>query len=340
MKREQLLDAIGGVDESLLMETEQNIRHGRKTVGRLVFVAAVVTAFAITVAASTALFAGLINGDNGTTNQNLSTGMGKFVYSDDSVYYGTAGRIYQYDTQGNLLKEYLLDSENATPHYMFATEDSLVYSDGFVGLTILPKDGSEPKTALEDVAMTYVHIDGMQLYTTNGAEMLTRIDLVTMEKTDLLENVYAYYVDDSYIYAVRSSAGNCYYRSPKDVVDFEKIMLDFIPNKVIADGESLYFSEWIDEDRREEGRSRYQLNCVKDGITTKLPVYSWFYQIVDDCVLYREEGTDALKSYDMKTGEKQTLAEDVFEFAVLKDRYVCIDPYNGDVVILDWETVK
>ena len=117
-------------------------------------------------------------------------------------------------------------------------------------------------------------------------------------------------------------------------------MLDFTPNKVIADGECLYFCEWIDENRRGEGEPRYQLNRVEDGVTTKLQVYSWFYQIVNDCVLYREEGTDALKSYNMKTGETQILAANVFEFAVLKDRYVCIARYDEDVVILDWDNNK
>lgn len=335
MKREQLLEAIGGVDEMLLMETEQ-MRPKGKILERLVLIAAVVAVLAMTVAAATELFGGLKN-NNGATVENLATGMGTFIYSGDSIYYGTDGRIIQYDTAGNVLREYPLESEYVVPHYLFAMEGAIVYTDGYVGLNILPLDGSEPQTVFEDVSMTYVYVDGNQLYTTNGTEMLTRIDLLTGEKTELLENVSTYYVDDTYIYAVQTGREQCYFRSRKENIAFEKITLDFDPNKVIADGEDLYFCQWIEEDQREEGDPRYQVNRVSGGTVTPLPVYSWFYQILDGCVLYREDSTYSLKSYNTITGETKTLATDVFDFAVLEDRYICVDRYGAEVLILEWE---
>jgi hypothetical protein len=93
-----------------------------------------------------------------------------------------------YDTAGNVLQEYPLESEYVTPHYLFAMEEAIVYADGYMGLNILPLDGGEPQTAFDDVGMTCVYVDGNQLYTTNRSDMLTRIDLLTGEKTELLEN--------------------------------------------------------------------------------------------------------------------------------------------------------
>jgi len=40
----------------------------------------------------------------------------------------------------------------------------------------------------------------------------------------------------------------------------------------------------------------------------------------------------------VSTGEVTTLAENVFEFSVLEDRYICIDEFNTDPVIYDWLT--
>ena len=334
MNREQLLQAIGGVDETMLQETEQAVRPKRNPIGRLVLVAAIVAALAVSVAAATELFAGL-KGNNDTTVENLATGMGTFIYSDGNIYYGTFGKIVKYDTAGNVLQEYPMESEYVTPHYLFAMEEAIVYTDGYMGLNILPLDGGEPQTAFDDVGMTYVYVDGNQLYTTNRSDMLTRIDLLTGEKTELLENVSTYYVDDAYIYAVQEGREQCYFRSEKGTDTFEKIALPFVPNKVIADGENLYFCQWIEEELREEGDPRYQVIQVCGDTVTPLPVYSWFYQVLDDCILYREEYTNALKSYNMNTGDTETLATNVFDFAVLEGRYICVERFNEDVLILD-----
>lgn len=56
MKKEQLMEAIGGVDENLLMESEQITRRSAKPLKRLILAAAVVAALVVTVMASTDLF--------------------------------------------------------------------------------------------------------------------------------------------------------------------------------------------------------------------------------------------------------------------------------------------
>lgn len=355
MKKEQLMEAIGGVDERLLMETEQVARR-HKPLGRLILVAAVVAALAITVAASTDFFTGLLGAeDNGASASNLSTGMAGFVYSDGYIYQGVPGYIYKCDADGNILKAYPLSDKFETPHYMFATEDAIVYVNGMGvytesetedapnrdriwGLRVQPKDGSAPYSICPGVEATHSYADGNQLYFNNGGTMLSRIDLVTQERTDLMENVFSYFVDETYIYAIENGNDKCIFRSRKDEISFERIELDFDPNNIVADGEDLYICEWVDEEEQKTLGERYRVNLVRDGITTQLPVYSWFYQVLDGCVLFIERDTYLLKSYNVATGETVTVAENVFEFTVLEDRYICIDHFNTNAVIYDWQT--
>lgn len=362
MKKEQLLEAIGGVSEDMLLESEQRTRRSGKTVRRIVLVAAIVAALAVTAVASTGILTGILKAEeNGTSASNLATGMGNFVYSDGYIYRGVPGYIYKCDPDGNIVKAYPLSDQLETPHHMFATADAIVYvnsmglpvepedetapnRESHWGLRVQLKDGSEPYSICPDVEATHAYADGDQLYINNGGTMLSRVDLVTMEQTDLLENVYSYFVDDTYIYAIQNNYGNngdanCYFRSAKDVIAFEKIPLPFDPNNIVADGEDLYICEWMNQDDQKATGERYRVNRVHDGEVTPLPVYSWFYQVLDGCVLYIDRAdTYPLKCYDLATGETTTLAENVFEFSVLEDRYICIVTFNEDPRIYDWQT--
>jgi len=356
MKKEQLLEAIGYADEQFLMETETVPRRSGFRMKYLGLIAAIVAVITVTAMASTGFFGSLLKGEsNGSSVSNLATGMGNFVYTADGIYHGVPGFIYKCDFEGTVVKTYPLGDELETPHYMFAVEDAIVYVNSMGvpvepadetaptrednwGLRVLPLDGAEPYSICPGVSVTHAFADGNQLYTTNGATMLSKIDLVTLEKTDLLENVHSYYVDDTYIYAVQSENANCYYRSRKDTIRFEQISVSFYPNKILADGEDLYICEWMNEEDQKETKHRYRVNLIRNGETTALPVYSWFYQVLDGNILYREEETYALKCYEVSTGEVTTLAENVFEFSVLEDRYICIDEFNTDPVIYDWLT--
>lgn len=356
MKKEQLLDAIGAVDESLLMETEQTTRRNTKPLRRFVLVAAIVTVLVVTAMASTDFFTGLLSAKgNGSSASNLSTGMAGFVYSDGYIYQGVPGYIYKCDTDGNIVKTYPLSDKFETPHYMFATEDAIVYINGmgvavepkdetapnredFWGLRVQPKDGSAPYSICPGVEATHAYADGDQLYFNNGGTKLSRVDLVTFEQTDLMENVFSYYVDENYIYAIENGEEHCIFRSAKDAVAFKKIELSFDPNNIVADGNDLYICEWMNEDDQKATGQRYRVNLVRDSATTQLPIYSWFYQVLDGCVLYIERDTYFLKSYELATGEVTTIAENVFEFSVLEGRYICIVTFNDDPIIYDWQT--
>lgn len=355
MKREQLLQAIGGVGDSLLLESEQIPSRKRFPAGKLVLVAALVALLTLTAAAATGVFAGLFEDTGGSAQMsNLATGMRTVVWSDGYLYHGVTGYIYKCDTQGNVLNKFPLGDRYETPAYLFATEDAIVYvtitgvpvaegegadREHHWGLRRISKNGSAPESLFPDIICSNVYVEGTQLYTTNRGQMLTRIDLATLESTELLDNTHEYFVDDTYIYAVQSGNEQCYFRSRKDTIHFEKIALDFDPNKIVADGENLYLCHWLDEEtrRQEDIDHRYQVCLVRNGITTPLPVYSWFYQILNDCVLYRDDA-DRLMQYHTKTGQTRMLAENVYEFSVLDEQHVFVETFNADPILLDLET--
>jgi len=355
MKKEQLLEAIGYADEKLLLETENPSRRAGFRFGRVALVAAIIAILTVTAMASTGFFAGLLKAEeNGSSASNLATGVGNFIYTDEGIYCGVPGFIHKCDMEGKITKTYPLSDKFETPLYMFATKDAIVYVNNMGlavepedetapgreehwGLRVLPLDGSKPYSICPGVEATHAYADGDQLYFTNGGTMLSRIDLVTFVQTDLLENVYSYFVDDTYIYAVKNENTKQYFRSRKDTISFERIELGFDPNKIIADGEDLYICEWMDDADKKATGFRYRVNLVRNGETIPLPIHSWFYQILDGCVLYCEEGNYILKCYDVATGETTVIADNVFEFTVLQDRYICIDKFNETPVLYDWQ---
>ncbi len=341
MKNIDLLEAIGLANEQYLHESEGTSKKKLHPVRRIALVAAVIAVFVFTVMASTGILKGLLDaGKNGATVANLSSGMGSFVYHEDSIYYGTFGKIYRYDMEGNVLNTYSLANNQEAPRYMFASEDAIVYvtNGASQALTVQPRDGSEPHSVDLGTEITNAYADGQMLYTHCGGTMLCRIDLVTMEITELLRDVSSYYVDDTYIYAVQTRGEKEIYRSKKDMIQFEPVTLDIIPNKVLAHGESLYICRWLDADEQKETGHRYGISLIEGNNQTNLPVYSWLYQVVGDRILYLEEGTNALKYYDRKTEETGSLAENVFTFSVFADRYICIEGYNEAPKVYDMTT--
>jgi hypothetical protein len=341
MKNDHLLEAIGFVEEQFLREAESAPKHKVHPVRRIALVAAVIGLLVLTAMASTGILKGLRNaGENGATMENLSSSTGNFVYHNGSVYHGTFGYIHEYDLEGNILKTYPLSNKQERPCYMFVSEEAILYTAGVASmeLSVQPKDGSDPYTVEFETGVSNAYADGQVLYTIGEGAILYGIDLVTMEKTELLEDVASYYVDDTYIYAVQTRNGKAIYRSTKDEIRFEPLPLDFVPNKVVAHGESLYICRWLDADEQKETGHRYGISLIEGNDRTNLPVYSWLYQVVGDRILYLEEGTNTLKYYDRKTEETGSLAENVFTFSVFADRYICIEGYNEAPKVYDMTT--
>lgn len=83
MKTEQLLDAMGSIDETMLLQSEQTAKTGGRPIRRMVLIAAAVGLLAISVAAATGLF---------------SVPIGKTEVDDDAVI-----SPFDMDAQGNII---------------------------------------------------------------------------------------------------------------------------------------------------------------------------------------------------------------------------------------------
>jgi hypothetical protein len=158
------------------------------------------------------------------------------------------------------------------------------------------------------------------LYTNNAAEYLSRINLETGKVEILLEGgAYRYFVDDNYIYVAQGDGKNQIMRSSKDKIDFQPIPLSFYPVSVYADGDTLYLAKGGKDVQR-------QIIQYKDGVETKLPVYSWQYQILGDQLIYLDEiDKETLKSYDLNTGEIKVLLDRAVDFSLMEGRYLGIE---------------
>lgn len=276
-------------------------------------------------------------GKTGTAMANSVMGWGRFAYSDGVVYYGNDGKIIGYDLETKQTKTYPLPDKLTSTLELFATENYICYEDMRDALMAQPKEGGEPVVIYQGLGVTHLYADGPVLYTNNGTNYLSRIDLESGKVERLVDNANSYYVDDTYIYVVQTiDNANHFLRSRKDVIDFEKIQLSFHPVKVIADGEDLYFSRG--------GRGYdYRVIHYRDGVEKELPIYAYDYQILDGKLLYHDEQEEwVIRSYDLQTGEITVLQERCHDFAIMNDRYVgftCVDEENHPYpLILDTQT--
>lgn len=325
MKQMKLLEAIGGVSEQLLMDMEKSDRRRPGRTMRIVLVAALIAALALSGAAVGIRF---FEGENSVAN--IVTGQGRFAYNEDYIYYGETGRICRLDLETGEIQTITLANENEDPKYLFITQTHIGYVEGYHRLVLMEKDGSSQEVILEgDCSRLFV--DGSMLYSDNGAQ-LCRTDMRTGEVTILAENTHGYWVDDTYIYALVGDRGNVFLRSRKDIIDFETITLSFYPTAIYVYGENLFFTSGSSD-------LRYQVIHYQDGVENALPIYSAFVQRLDNCLIYLDAvEKNVVKSYDLTSGEVTVLQENVYEFSVLEGRYICFDRYNMPPTILDWET--
>jgi hypothetical protein len=276
-------------------------------------------------------------GQTGTAMANSVMGWGRFAYSDNVIYYGNDGKIIGFDLQTQKSTIYQLPNRLSSTLELFATENYVCYEDMRDALMAQPKTGGEPVVIYQGLGVTHLYADGPELYSNNGGNYLSRINLETGKVERLVDNANSYYVDDTYIYVVQSNAeGNYFLRSRKDTIRFEKIPLSFYPIKVVADGEDLYFC------RGGKGYD-YRVIHYRDGVEKELPVYAYDYQLMDGKLLYHDDHEEwMIRSYDLKTGEIAVLQERCHDFAIMEDRYIgftCVDDENHPYpVILDTKT--
>lgn len=328
MRQMKLLEAIGNVDEDLLLHAEITVQHRPRRALRVMIAAALIAALTLTTVAVSVGFFG-----KGNTVANIATGQGGFAYGDGYIYYGEFGRICRLDLQTGKVKTFVLEDENTFPMYLFVTQEHIGYVAGYQKLVLMKKDGSSQEVILEGANCSRLFVDGNILYSDDG-EAIRRINMENGEVTVLATNTHGYWVDDTYLYALVGNQGNVFLRSRKDVVEFEQIELSFYPTAICVDGEDLYITS-------ASSRPRYQVIHYGEGKETPLPIHSAFVQTLDNDLIYLDAVTqNVVKSYDLITGEVTVLLENVHKFSVLEGRYICFDLYNEPPVILDYETGK
>lgn len=263
--------------------------------------------------------------DSGNTLGNIQTAMGRVAWRDGKIFIGAPGEILCYDLQSGAMDSYPLSSVYKDPKYLFVTDSYIGYVNDYDVVEILPRDRSKVESLLyEGIYSVDLYADGMQLYVMGDG--LRRIDLETGEIILLAEEVLSFTVDDDYVYVLPGNEENCILRAKKGTDGFERIDLSFYPIQILSDGDDLYLCKGGAD-------TSYQIIRYRNGREEPLPANSYFYQILNGKLLWKDENT--VKSFDLGTKETAVLQENVFEFSVLDDRYIFFDIYNQDGILLD-----
>lgn len=285
----------------------------------------------------------LESGNVGTTAANITKGSGMAAYRNGFVYFSTIDSLWEYDMDtGKTVK---LIENTIMPISLHATDDSVFFEVfGEPRMKRITRDGKKRSVFFErdNDACGCCYFNGMDAYLMR-ANLYYR-DLRTGEETLLLEHVNDFDVDDTYIYAVVANEKPfCLLRAPKDTLQFEKIELSFDPISVFACGEELFLCSSYEEADYAQTGLRYQIIRYADGQETPLPIYGYFYQVLDNHVIYISEiasEKSSLQAYNLDTGEIATLFESAAVFCVLDQRYIAIERGVGaeDWWLYDWQT--
>lgn len=324
MRSDQLLDAIGYVDEDLLSNRFIS-HHIRRPVLRTAMIAALIAALVLGATAFGSFFP---KQGNAVRMNNLSTG-GQFTCHDGFIYQAGHGCIYKINAETGESTPISLP-ENSFTTYLVAADEGIAYVEPYSSYKFISYDGSEAHTLLENVGLRKAYVDGPVIYTCDGSS-LNRIDVQTEETTVLLTDstvISGYFVDDTYIYAVAADHENCILRSRKDRIAFERLELSFHPQKIISHNHGLYLLSTL-----------HPTVLYRDGMETVLPFTAYWLHATEDAVYYLDENEkNVLKCYDPASGAISTIKKDVSQFAVLEDRYLCMDLMGDNTAILDLRT--
>lgn len=253
-----------------------------------------------------------IGTENGTNCANNTMCLGYFAYDNGDIYCADSnGRIYRYNIATGESVECILTDEMAAPKQLFVTDRYILYTNKWMDLYALPKDGSNEEPVYQGILSSRVYAEGSTLYTPDAM-----LDLYTGEIQQWPVELLNYHVDEDFMYAITADDTYTVLKAPKGTMDFETIDVGVRPIQILAHGDDLYMAEM----------GTYEIIRFRDGKTTRLPVRALEYQILDGKLIYRDEDSRGtfLKSYDLETGEIETLCEKAFSFSVLNDQYICV----------------
>ena len=256
--------------------------------------------------------------NNSTTCENIVMGNGKFTLHNDFIYFTNRENIYEYDMETK--STIVLESKSADVRSLY-TQEKYIYFE-CDGLKRITKDGKKVERVFERKGgCIQLYVEDAYAYFLDSIEgSLYRRNLKDDKEKELLENVLAYYIDENNIYAVaREKDIPCLFVSKKEEIDFRIQQLSFIPTSVLARDSTIYASE----------RQSYQIVKITSEGEERLPIYGMYYQVIDDTIVYLDSKTYenscfTLVEYNMKTGQSKNIYENVFDFNILENKYVCI----------------
>ena len=276
--------------------------------------------------------------NTGTTCGNIVMGSGKFASENGFVYFATADQIIEYDLESG--KSVFLNLKNAGPQSLTITYRDIYYT-AQGSIFSIRKDGKRTETIFESdiYGIKNFYVDEHGAYFMNAIEgSVFQLDMETMQVTELISGINSFFVDKESLYVVardEEKQWQLYYRG-LDEAEFKTLELSFHPIAVYANEQGLYLAQ----------KGSYQITHVVNGVETELPCQSILYQILDNQLIYLDKNTYEnscfiLKSYDLITGVETVLAEKVYDFGIVEERYIAcqlINPVGGQYILIDTQT--
>lgn len=264
------------------------------------------------------------NYDNeSTSNSNITMGNGKFAFDNDFIYFTDRLNIYEYDCLSDETISFNSKCDDVRSIYI---QDEYIYF-ACNGLQRITKDGKKQQTVFEvDNCLQLIVEEQYAYYLDSVDGNLFQYKLEEKSEDVLANNVLSYFVDEDYIYAVsKTDDVPKLYVSSKEKIAFKERELSFMPITVISENDRLYLAE----------RETYQIVKCDDEIEKRLPIYSTYYQVVNNKIVYLDSKTFEnscfnLVIYDEQTGHQKVICEEVYDFNILEDKYVCIQKSTGE----------
>lgn len=284
--------------------------------------------------------------DSGNTCSNIAMAMGRFASRGDFLYFSEPGGIYEYDLESG--KTVFIEVESPDdPQDLIVTENHIGYSyfdymsnypETTCGIKIVTKDGKDRRIAVKwDGSCGNLYMEGTKAFYLSDEKLWSR-DLSKEDTAPalIIDHAFKYFVSEERLYAIlKAEDAYTLHQSSRDQIAFEQIPLSFSPIVVLAHEDDLYLSKM----------GTYDVVRWSNGAETELPICSLKYQVLDDCLIYSDEttfdGNWTIKQYNLKNGEEKILCENVLEFGILQERYICFwcrDNNYSSWKLYDWET--
>lgn len=259
---------------------------------------------------------------------------GVITSQGDYIYISNDKTIIEYDINTGVAID--LEVELMMVSRLRATEDYVYYHQGRSGtwFRFAKDDGKIEKVDLDGYTPEGYN-DGKEAFYCMSPESteghlgthLYRHDLVTGEKTLLVENVRRTFVDEKNVYAI-CYVGEDFYetvlmKASRKTLQFEQVPLSFSPDLVFASKDDVYLLE------RTQNYMAAKIVRVSNGVETELPMMSESYQVYGNKLVYKTRIGNRLEIYDIETGETTSICDKMTTgLYVLHGRYVCYTTYE------------